>query len=596
MRLIKAIGSLSFAVFLISTFAVILIVSTVLESLHGTPFAQRAFYEAKWFDAFLALVWVNIFCATLSRWPFQKRHTGFIVTHIGILTLLIGTLITRLAGAEGQMTLVEGEQWNRIAQKGHDLLVAPEKGPGFQFRLPDRSSPLGARHRLKVPGYDLELFFHGLSDRAGSRIVVKGGNEFFNPAVQFTISSDRVGVRQQLWLIAHDPENPYAEQMEMGPALFKVEDAEDAADMASKPAPTPDPARLVIYDGHGHPIDNIDLVSDSPEGSILKEAEIAGGRYTVSDVRYLPFALVRDNRLINDPASGKWNPAVEFTIRDSKGVKEKHTRFALFPDFDSLHGKETPNQLDLRVELRVPEPKEHAESEKGRPELVFSASEKTGWTWRSVKSDGTVKSGTAEAGGSFETGWMDMKVTVDRIESHAVVSRVVGELPEGADTGNGAEPEPGARLSYKDKDGGSREDWVLLSRPLDLRTPTGRWTVSLTDRSREMPFVLQLKDFRKVDYPGTSNPSSFESDVTLWDKARNVKIEKTIRMNEPLDYAGWRIFQSSYVQDPQFGEASVFTIAKNPGIGLTYAGALILLLGVILLFYIQPFSSGSHVH
>jgi len=557
-----------------------------MESLHGTPFVQDAFYKAKWFDLFLALIWVNIFCATLSRWPFKKRHTGFIITHIGILTLLIGTLITRLSGAEGQLTLLEGEQWDRIQQTGSDLLASPQNGSAYQFQLPDGAA--GKPHRLKVPDSPLELFFHERSSSAGTRLVVKNRGEFFNPAVQFTLSSERVGVRQQLWLIARDPENAFSDEAELGPARFRLEDAEEAAWAKENAAKRPEdkPARLVISDKSGRPIGSIDLPAEAGT-----EHGIGGG-FTVTDLRYLAHARVFENRLIDDAGDGKkWNPAVEFTVRDAKGAEEKHTRFAMFPEFDSLHGKDTPNVFDLKVELRASVPDELKGEDAKGPELVFEARENGEWAWRSTRSDGTERTGTITKGADFETGWMDMKVRVDRIVPKAEVSRSIGPLPEDAENA-----ESGARVSYTDADGKKREDWILMSRPLEIATPAGRWTLSLTDRSLKLPFTLQLKDFRKVDYPGTSNPASFESDVTLFDKSKDVKIEQTIKMNEPLDYAGWRIFQSSYIQDPQFGEASVFTIAKNPGIAPTYAGTLILLLGVITLFYIKPFGSGQHVH
>ncbi len=587
MKLIKTLGSLSFAVFLISGLTGILIVSTYLESLHGTPFAKRHFYEARWFDVFLGLVWVNIFCATLTRWPFKKRHVGFIITHIGILTLLIGTLITRLTGAEGQMTLLEGEQWNRLQQTGSDILVSPQEGSGYQFRLPQNASD--KPHRLKVPDSELKLFFHELSDNAGSRLNVTNDNEFYNPAVQFTLASERVGVRRQEWLILRDPENPFADELELGPARFRLEDADEAAETAAAgPELHVHPARLVLYRKSGVPIDSVELPLAAGSSDPLP---IADGEFTLSNVRFLTHARVADNRLVDEPASGKWNPAVEFTVADRKGAKEHHTRFALFPDFDSLHGKDTPNIFDLRVELRAEEPHSAAEHDASQPELVFEVRDKGEWTWKSKKSDGTGKSGTVQKGATFETGWMDMKITVDQILPHAAVSRTTGPLPTGSDEG-----ETGSRVTYVDANGKTQEAWVLVSRPLPIQTSSGRWTLNLTDRSLELPFTLQLRDFRKIDYPGTSNPASFESDVTLFDAAKGVKIERTIKMNEPLDYAGWRIFQSSYIQDPQFGEASVFTIAKNPGIGLTYAGSLILLAGVITLFYIRPFSSGDHVH
>jgi hypothetical protein len=37
----------------------------------------------------------------------------------------------------------------------------------------------------------------------------------------------------------------------------------------------------------------------------------------------------------------------------------------------------------------------------------------------------------------------------------------------------------------------------------------------------------------------------------------------------------------------------VFTVAKNPGIGLIYGGAAIILAGVIVLFYLHPFFNPS---
>jgi cytochrome c biogenesis protein ResB len=106
-----------------------------------------------------------------------------------------------------------------------------------------------------------------------------------------------------------------------------------------------------------------------------------------------------------------------------------------------------------------------------------------------------------------------------------------------------------------------------------------------------LPFALSLKDFRKVDYPSTNRPMSFESDVALYDPSDGTIIQKTIKMNKPLDHRGYRIFQSSYVQNQDHGEASVFTITKNPGIKLIYPGAVVMCLGICLVFFVKPFSS-----
>ena len=62
-------------------------------------------------------------------------------------------------------------------------------------------------------------------------------------------------------------------------------------------------------------------------------------------------------------------------------------------------------------------------------------------------------------------------------------------------------------------------------------------------------------------------------------------------MNHPLDYKGYRIFQSSYVKDPEAGEASIFTVAKNPGIPFIYGGAIVIFVGAFLVFFVPQLSS-----
>ena len=64
----------------------------------------------------------------------------------------------------------------------------------------------------------------------------------------------------------------------------------------------------------------------------------------------------------------------------------------------------------------------------------------------------------------------------------------------------------------------------------------------------DLPFKVQLKDFRKIDYPNTNRAMEYESDVIVEDtftedkKQTKKRIETTISMNNVLDHAGWRFF------------------------------------------------------
>jgi hypothetical protein len=50
------------------------------------------------------LLGANLACSAFSRWPWRKHHLAFLITHLGIITLLIGSLIGRIWGVEGTIT------------------------------------------------------------------------------------------------------------------------------------------------------------------------------------------------------------------------------------------------------------------------------------------------------------------------------------------------------------------------------------------------------------------------------------------------------------------------------------------------------------
>ncbi len=126
------------------------------------------------------------------------------------------------------------------------------------------------------------------------------------------------------------------------------------------------------------------------------------------------------------------------------------------------------------------------------------------------------------------------------------------------------------------------QSWLGLRERVGL--PFGKHPVLVEYRpaSRELPFSVKLLDFRKIDYPGTEMAAAFESDVELNDPERGVSFKKKISMNNPLKHRGYSMFQSSYVPGPV--ETTILSVRKDPGVPLVYAGFLIVLSGVTLLF------------
>src|SRR6516165_10170130 len=103
------LGSLKLAVLLLLTLGAVIAVATVLEAEHGRAYAQWYVYHSRWFVVLLVLLGINIFSAALSRWPWKPHHTGFVVTHAGLLVLLAGSVQSFVGGGEGQVTLAEAE-------------------------------------------------------------------------------------------------------------------------------------------------------------------------------------------------------------------------------------------------------------------------------------------------------------------------------------------------------------------------------------------------------------------------------------------------------------------------------------------------------
>ncbi len=574
-RILKLLGSLAFAIFLLSALVLILAVSTTLESLYGTTLVQKFFYQAGWFDVLLGLFWVNIFCATVLRWPFKKHHTGFVVTHIGILTLLAGSLLTRLFGVDGQMALYESQKSHQILRSTYELVLHDPDGQTVSL---DLNSKMKGRSKSTILGGEaLGIRMERLTENGKLHAHLKNDPTApINYAAELSLRSDRTGVNQTVWLVERDPRNPESASFSMGPARFELRREKTVKKETETPAPTT--PQLFVEDKKTKESVLIDL-QKIPAGLDLKKASLR-----LSEFRYYPNARVEDNKVVSI-SDEPLNPAIEFKAADDKGHERSFVYFALFPDFESIHGRNKENPIDLKIEFLLPESHHSHEIESSNsPSLtLYTPSKNEPWRYAS-KSSRAETAGEIKAGQTYETGWMDFHFEVLQLLENAVS---VTEVHESEGRGQMA-----VRLSVTDSSSKILfEDWVIENEPKAFTLSSGNKVMAgIVRKNTAVPFILELKDFRKVDYPGTNKPQSFESDVALTDPAEQIKIEKTIKMNKPLDYKGYRIFQSSYIQDPENGEASVFTVAKDPGIAMIYVGSGIMFLGVVLIFYISPFS------
>ncbi len=93
-----------------------------------------------------------------------------------------------------------------------------------------------------------------------------------------------------------------------------------------------------------------------------------------------------------------------------------------------------------------------------------------------------------------------------------------------------------------------------------------------------LPFTVELKKFTLTRYPGSSSPSSYESDLLVLVDGETR--HERVFMNNVLDVKGYRLFQASYDPDEQ---GTVLSVNRDvAGRNITYTGYLLLAIGLIV--------------
>jgi hypothetical protein len=204
--LFEFFASLKLAVFVLLSFAFSLAAGTILESMYDTATSQYYVYRSVWFFGLLGLLGVNIFFAAMSRYPWKPRHTPFILAHIGIELLLIGSWVTHRYGLDGSIRVSEGETTGVVETDQLQLLVS-EKGSVFAFPI-QWIPPQVAFHPfgVKADGFPVELKVDQFLSHADAVYsFVPAGEPAVKPvapkpAVQVVVSGGPMRIVQDFWL------------------------------------------------------------------------------------------------------------------------------------------------------------------------------------------------------------------------------------------------------------------------------------------------------------------------------------------------------------------------------------------------------------
>ncbi|MBN8540288.1 MAG: cytochrome c biogenesis protein ResB [Deltaproteobacteria bacterium] len=150
-KIIKALASLKLAVVIIVMIGIVTAWGTIVEAQFDALAAKKLVYDSIWMWVPMVLLVISLTAVMIDRWPWQKRHTGFVLAHIGIIILLLGSLITQRFGVDGSISFGIGEKQKNIIVGETDLAVYSSFDGAQYAKLFDREVDFLKRPAGKIP-------------------------------------------------------------------------------------------------------------------------------------------------------------------------------------------------------------------------------------------------------------------------------------------------------------------------------------------------------------------------------------------------------------------------------------------------------------
>jgi len=566
----RLLGSLNLAIFTLVFLATLLAVATWIEGQHGTRNANLWIYKTAWFDSVLMLVFINIFFATWLRYPFKRHQTGFVFTHVGILTILLGAFWTRQVGQEGMLSMFEGERGNAIVQDGTILQVTSrgqklleldtdyyeDKDRVLNFSLTSSQERIRI---LKVSAHS-EDGYRYTESKIGIRNM---------PAVRFSLTGSMSQMKDQ-WLSLHNPKVTNPAVLNLGVATISLEKLEAEELAQSFTAPSESMGTLIIRKPDAsEPLARISIKDLQKEAAILPD----GSRIEFMD--YYPFATVQQNVLMNDPEERFVNPAVRVKITTREQKEDIILRFQRIPDFKSSRETITDYSFELLDAVPV--------SKRAALKVILSDGK---WYFISQSRSG-INTGELQIGQAIPTGWMDFQFTLEEAIEQARPEKSIRMLTK---TPGLKSVRPAVRFELLEP-GSEKGVEYLIQYGDEIPTLIGDLPITVTygPRLLYLPFSVTLNDFRKIDYPGTTRAMSYESDVTVTDPGSSPsQFDKTIKMNHILIHRSWKFYQADFEILDDGREISRLQVGYDPGTPLIYLGSIVMIFGICLMFWMSP--------
>jgi len=571
-RIIHRLGSLQLALSLMATIAIACAIATVAESEFSAKVAQTYIYKAPWFIVWLGVLCINLLSVTLTRWPWQRKHTGFIITHYGLITVLIGATIGLHAGFEGNVILhTEKPPVRKITVNRSIIQLESPKDTGLYVMTYDAAvtPPSEKRPRVfPVPMTNLQIVATGFSDnllRTTDLVPATSGGA----GVKLRLTSARMEQKVELPLLLEEEESVEEDFFELA-----------TISLAKKlPAAIPTlPSETQMIFAHYAPF------VQSAQGQSAVNATLSedGTRLSLSAGDATSVTYLRSEIMGQPIVAGASIVTVE----------------EYWPDFEMKEGRPRtksplPNNPAALVRISTAE---NATAVSSKPQLVLAVVGDT-LQFQLMRDGKTYASGVGTPGKAFALGWADWQAEV--VQFFPQATKVTTTAP-GPALEDGAEGIPGFRARLESAGGPQgKPQWVQSGDVTTLTDGVNVVRIGYGLELRPVPFSIRLKNFEVPRYEGTETPSNWIATVEFQDAMTGATKEGTARMNHPASFPGtlfanftginYKFSQAEW--NPRDLNETTLQVLYDPGWFLKWFGSLCVCVGIAIMFYLKPKTS-----
>jgi len=540
-RLVIFLGSVRFAVPVMFFTAIALIYGTWLESTSNALVAKQLVYGSWWFVALMALICITLILSVVARFPLRKKHTGFVIVHASLIVIIVSGFTTFYTKAEGTMALKEGSSASTLQTTHNELQIL--KHDAGKFDLID-AQIVQAQSTVTVNDIQIEILEVWQNTKQESTVLNDGKNKLHAVELQ----------------LGHDDEGHWIGQLASGqtpPVLHDIQINVLPEGESWAPPSQEEQSHPLLHDAKG----DIKIENFEPGTAV------ADG-WSIESVQWFKHAII-DAEGIQEGQPSRDNPAIQLILAHTDGSRERHTAF------DNFRGSINKKQLD--GELFSPVVLEYLGDVLTQPILTMTRDE-TATTAHFNTPAGFELTQRLDGQGPWELDLQGFTCTILHAYANArgTVKLVQAQEAE--------ENLPAIRVAIPTI---SEPMTLIWGQRSVIQIQDEIFGIAYTPSTIPVPFTIELIDFRKKDYPGSSMAMAYESDVIFTDGLGNSH-EQTIWMNNPLEHNGWKVYQSGFVGS----DLSIFQITKDPGLIPMYAGCIGLCLGFLVVYYSRAYTQG----